>query len=262
SHGNAPEPSEGLVDLNSDVGERSEALADGSEEELLKLITSANIACGGHAGNEETMERVVRLAIKHGVRIGAHPSFPDRENFGRREMNLTFDEIRAAVTEQVQALTVIAHKLNARIAHVKPHGALYNIAARNARVAHAIAAGVGEVDNSLILMGLAGSGMLGVWRELGFRVAAEAFADRVYEPDGSLRLRKFPDALITDPDRAAQQALSIARDGITTASDGSQLQIEAQTICIHSDTPNAVAIARAVRRVLETEGFRLKATEG
>lgn len=246
------------IDLNSDVGERPEALRDDSEEALMRLITSANIACGVHAGDESTISAVISLAKKYNVSIGAHPGFPDRENFGRTEMNLTFDEIRKCVFDQVRTLAAVAQQLGAQLSHVKPHGALYNMAVKDARIAHAIAAGVEQVDNSLILMGLAGSGMLGVWRELGFRVAAEAFADRAYEPDGSLRSRKFQDALITDPDRAAQQALNIARDGFVITSDGSRLQLQAQTVCIHSDTPNAVSVATAVRQTLEDNGFSLK----
>lgn len=245
------------IDINSDVGERPEALRDGSEEELLKLITSANIACGGHAGDEKTMTGMVSLAKQYNIGIGAHPSFPDRENFGRTEMTLTFDEIKKCVYEQVHSLATIAKNHDAPLAHVKPHGALYNMAAKHTKIAHAIAAAVSSIDNSLILIGLAGSEMLRVWRELGFRVAAEAFADRVYEPDGSLRSRKFHDALITDPDRAAQQALSLVRDGCVIASDGGKLQVKADTICVHSDTPNAVRIVAAVRRALEEQGFRV-----
>lgn len=245
------------IDLNSDVGERPEALHDGSEEELIRHITSANIACGIHAGNELMMTEVVSFAKRYNVGIGAHPSFPNRESFGRIEMDLTFDEIKRCVNDQVRSLAAIAKKQDAWLNHVKPHGALYTMAAKHAKVAHAIAAGVGEFDNSLILMGLAGSEMLRVWRELGFRVAAEAFADRTYEPDGSLRSRKFQDALITDPNRAARQALSIVKEGCVIASDGSRLEIKADTICIHSDTPNAAQIVRAVRRVLTESGIRV-----
>lgn len=245
------------IDLNSDVGERPEALRDGSEEELLRLITSANIACGVHAGDEHTMTEVVWLAKRYNVGIGAHPSFPDRENFGRTEMNLTFDEIKKCVCDQVRSLATIAKSRGASLTHVKPHGALYTMAAKHVKIAHAIAAGVANFDNSLILMGLAGSGMLQVWEELGLRVASEAFADRVYEPDGSLRSRKFQDALIIDPNRAAQQALNIVKDGHVIASDGRKLRVKADTICVHSDTPNAVRIVAAVRRTLEENGLHV-----
>ncbi len=250
------------IDINSDVGERPEALRDGSEEQLLKLITSANIACGVHAGDEHTMTEVVLLAKRYSVGVGAHPSFPDRQNFGRTEMNLTFDEIKKCVYDQVRTLATLANKLGVSLIHVKPHGALYNMAAKHAKVAHAIAAGVGDFDKSLMLVGLAGSDMLRVWRELGFRVVAEAFADRLYEPDGSLRSRKFPDALITDPQRAAQQALSIVRDGCVIASDGSKLQVSAETLCVHSDTRNAAEIVLAVRTVLEANAVRVARLSG
>jgi UPF0271 protein len=250
------------IDINSDVGERPEALRDGSEEQLLKLITSANIACGVHAGDEQTMTEVVLLAKRYSVGVGAHPSFPDRQNFGRTEMNLTFDEIKKCVYDQVRTLATLANKLGVSLIHVKPHGALYNMAAKHAKVAHAIAAGVGDFDKSLVLMGLAGSDMLRVWRELGFRVVAEAFADRLYESDGSLRSRKFPDALITDPQRAAQQALSIVRDGYVIASDGSMLPVSAETLCVHSDTRNAAEIVLAVRKVLEANAVRVARLSG
>jgi UPF0271 protein len=245
------------IDINSDVGERPEALADGSEEALIKLVSSASIACGGHAGDDESMERVIRLAMKHGVRIGAHPSFPDRKNFGRTEMTLPADEVRKFVAEQVGVLAAVARRCGARLSHAKPHGALYNMAVRDKTLSRAIASGVGDVDNSLSLFGLAGSQMLKVWDEEGFKTAGEAFADRVYEPNGTLRSRKFSDAIITTPELAAKQALSIARDGYVIAADGSRLSLEAQTICIHSDTPNAVEIARAVRRALEESGIHV-----
>lgn len=245
------------IDLNADVGERPEALKDGSEEALIRLISSVNIACGMHAGDEQTMTEVVSLAKRYNVAVGAHPSFPDRENFGRTEMDLTFDEIRTCVYDQVRSLGAIVAKQGISLTHVKPHGALYNMAARHARIAQAIAAGIGDFDKSLRLIGLAGSEMLRVWKEWGFRVAAEAFADRVYEPDGSLRSRAFQDALITDPARAALQALSIVKDKCVTTSSGRPLVVEASTICIHSDTPGATRIAEAVRRILEENGFRV-----
>jgi UPF0271 protein len=243
------------IDINSDVGERPEALRDGSEELLLREITSANIACGGHAGNRQSMRTVIRLARKYAVNVGAHPGFPDRTNFGRREMDLTFDEIKAFVFKQVKFLLAVAKQNRVPLIHVKPHGALYNMAAKDSRIAHAIAAGVEKLDKSLMLIGLAGSQMLNVWKEMGFRIAAEAFGDRKYEPDGSLRSRKFPDALITNSSEAAQQALGIARDGLVVARDGSRIQIDAATICIHSDTPHATEMVAAIRKELELNGI-------
>lgn len=237
------------------MGERLEALADGSEEWLLKLISSANIACGVHAGDPATMEAVVALAKKHGVGVGAHPSFPDRANFGRTQMHLPEEQISQTVFNQVRSLGIICERFGVELRHVKPHGALYNMAASDVGIARAIADGVVRWNKELILVGLAGSKMLDVWRKAGFRVTAEAFADRRYEPDGSLRNRNQPDALITDPSAAAEQALSIVTNRMVRAVDGSTLRIEADTICIHSDTPGAYELLRQVRKRLESEGI-------
>ena len=223
------------IDLNCDMGELEDAR---HEAALMEYVTSANIACGGHAGDETTMERTVRLALARGVRIGAHPGYPDRANFGRVEIPMPAAEIERTVREQIERLDTVVRKLGGRIVHVKPHGALYNVAVRNEEVARAIGAGVAAWDPSTTLFGLAGSPMLDVWREMGLRVAAEAFADRRYEPDGTLRPRKFADALITDPREAAAQALRLAREG------------KAQTICVHGDTPGSVDILRACREAL------------
>lgn len=246
------------IDLNSDMGERPAALEDGSEEELMRWITSANIACGGHAGNEETMEQTVRLALKYGVGVGAHPGFPDRTNFGRLEMRLSPDEIRSTVYEQVRALALATKKVKADLVHVKPHGALYNLAAKSASVASVISDGVAKWSRDLILVGLAQSLMLEVWTSRGFRVAGEAFADRAYEPDGSLRSRKFADALVADPKKAAERALRIAQTGIVTSVDGSEITVKAKTLCVHSDTPDSHRIVRTVREGLERAGISVK----
>jgi UPF0271 protein len=200
----------------------------------MQYITSANVACGGHAGDAASMRRTVELARAHGVAVGAHPGYPDPANFGRLEMALSADQTSNTVYEQVRALAEIAGHL----AHVKPHGALYNVAAKNREVARAIAAGVARWGREVVLFGLAGSAMLDVWRDMGFAVAAEGFADRCYEPDGSLRSRKLAGALITDPREAARQALRLAREG------------RAQTICVHSDTPGSLRIAAAVSETL------------
>jgi len=247
-----------FVDINSDVGERPEALLDGREEELLGHVSSANIACGVHAGDISTMERVIRLCARYNVSIGAHPSFPDRANFGRTEMDLSSREIEECVQSQVKTLVSIAEKLHCSVRHVKPHGALYNVAAKDARISAAIAAAVKMVDKRLILLGLAGSPMLDVWKKAGLTVAAEAFADRRYEPDGSLRSRKLPGAVISDPSEAVEQALGIVKHGLVVTTDGSTLKVEAETICIHSDTENAIAVARALREVLPREGIQIR----
>jgi len=224
-----------MIDLNCDLGELDDAA---HEAALMESITSANIACGGHAGDEHTMERTARLAIARGVRIGAHPSYPDRANFGRLEIAMGPAEIEATLREQIQRLEAVVTRLGARIVHVKPHGALYNVAARKEEVARAIGTAIVRWNAEATIFGLAGSAALDLWRGMGLPVAAEAFADRRYQPDGSLRPRKFPDALITNPDEAAAQALRFAREGI------------AQTICVHGDTPGAVEILRACRQAL------------
>jgi UPF0271 protein len=246
------------LDINSDMGENPTAIANGSQEALMQFITSANIACSGHAGDEHSMRETIAQAMRWNVAIGAHPGYEDRANFGRIELQLSQEEIAASVHRQVVALAVIAEQSGAEVVHVKPHGALYNQAARDAKVARAIADGVLHWSHSVVMVGLAGSVMLDEFREAGFAVAAEAFADRLYEPDGSLRLRKFADALITDPDQAATQALRIATRGETLAADGSAIPLEASTVCIHSDTPGASQIAEAVHNALRSAEITLR----
>lgn len=243
------------IDLNSDVGESPASLADGSEDRLLRLVSSANIACGGHAGDTASMKAVIRLCLVHGVSIGAHPSYPDRSGFGRTKINISEADLKASISDQVGDLMAVAAGLGASVRHVKPHGALYNAAVRNAELAALIADAVYAVDRHLVLVGLAGSAMLEEWKRAGFATVGEAFADRRYEPDGTLRSRKLADALIINPDEAARQALSIAHDGLILAADGSRLTIEAQTICIHGDTANAVSIASGVRNKLHHAGI-------
>jgi 5-oxoprolinase (ATP-hydrolysing) subunit A len=245
------------IDLNCDMGELPEAIADGTQEALMRSITSINVACGGHAGDEQTMKTTVEQALRWRLAIGAHPGYPDRANFGRLELNLPTNEIATSVFEQVRALAEIAARCGARLAHVKPHGALYNQAVKNRELADAIAKGVAKWRKDVVLVGLAGSPMLDVFRQARFAVTAEAFADRRYEPDGTLRSRKFEDALIRDPAEAAKQALSIAQRGIVAAHDGSEVRISAQTMCIHGDTPGSVQIAAAVARTLRENGVDL-----
>jgi UPF0271 protein len=228
------------VDLNCDMGELEDA---GHEAALMEYVTSANIACGAHAGDEAIMEQTARLAIERGVRIGAHPGYPDRANFGRLEMPMAPAEIESAVLEQIARLEAIVTRLGGAIVHVKPHGALYNVAVRNREVAEAIGRAVAKWNPQARLFGLAGSPMLEVWRGMGLPVAAEAFADRRYEPDGSLRNRKLPGALITDPAAAARQAVELARGA------------GADTICVHGDTPGAVGILKACRAALADAGW-------
>jgi len=246
------------IDLNCDMGELPEAIADGTQEALMRSITSANIACGGHAGDERTMRTTVEQAMRHGVAIGAHPGYADRANFGRVELQLPAEEVAESVYEQVRALAEIAASCGARLTHVKPHGALYNQAARNRELAEAIARGVARWSRDVVMLGLAGSPMLEVFREAGFAVAAEAFADRRYEADGSLRSRKFSDALIRDPEKVGAQALRIVERGTVVASDGTEVAVAAQTICIHGDTPGAPEIAATAARTLREAGIDLR----
>jgi UPF0271 protein len=250
------------IDLNCDMGELPEAIANGTQEALMRSVTSANVACGGHAGDEETMRTTILQALRHGVAIGAHPGYADRENFGRLELQMSSAEVTQSVFAQVRALAQIAGSYGTKIVHVKPHGALYNQAVRNLELAEAIAAGVARWSRDVVLVGLAGSSMLDVFREAGFKVAAEAFADRRYEPDGTLRSRKLDDALIRDPKEAARQALAMVQRGIVTAIDGSEVALSAQTICIHGDTPGATAIAAEVVRALNEAGIERTALAG
>jgi UPF0271 protein len=245
------------IDLNCDMGELPEAIADGTQEALLRSITSANVACGGHAGDERTMRTTIGQALRAGVAVGAHPGYPDRENFGRLELKMPAQVVADSVYQQVRVLAEVAAACGTKLVHVKPHGALYNQAVKTRELAAAIARGVAKYDKKLILMGLAESAMLDVFREAGFAVAAEAFADRRYEPDGTLRSRKFDDALIRNPEEAAWQALGIAERGVVIASDGTEVKLAAQTICIHGDTPGSVQIAAAVARTLRDAGVSL-----
>ena len=246
------------IDLNADVGELPEALADGREEALLGIVTSANVACGGHAGDEATMAGVLLLARRLGVSAGAHPGYPDRAGFGRDSMGMTPQEIESAVFEQVAELAAVAERTGLRLTHVKPHGALYNDAVRDEAVAAAVARGVRRWSRDAVLVGLAGSPALCVFAAEGMRAVAECFADRVYEADGMLTSRKLPGSLITDPRRAAEQAVSLATAGTAIARTGEKVQVTAETICVHGDTPGALLIAAAVRAALEASGIAVR----
>ncbi|HLP99972.1 MAG TPA: 5-oxoprolinase subunit PxpA [Candidatus Limnocylindria bacterium] len=250
------------MDLNCDMGELPEAIADGTQEALMPSLTSVNIACGGHAGDAQTMKTTIEQALRWKLALGAHPGYPDRLNFGRRELNLPAEAVADSVFEQVRALAEVAADRGARLAHVKPHGALYNQAVHNRDLAEAIARGVARWGLDVVLVGLAGSPMLDVFREAGFEVAAEAFADRRYEPDGTLRSRKFEDALIRDPAEAGRQALRIVERGTVIARGGAEVAVSAQTICIHGDTPGAPEIAATVARTLRQAGVTLSALPG
>jgi UPF0271 protein len=247
------------IDLNCDVGEIPALIADGTEDRLLAQITSANIACGGHAGDDATMAATLRSALRHGCAVGAHPGYDDREHFGRKRLDLPLERVSEMVRDQVARLQAMARAAGTTLVHVKPHGALYNAAVDDRGLASAVARGVraaaGSAAAATRLVGLAGSASLEVYRAAGFDVAGEAFADRRYEPDGRLRSRALPGALLEEPDEAAAQAVSIARDGRVTASDGSILPVTAETICLHGDTPGAVRLAAAVRAALAEAGI-------
>jgi 5-oxoprolinase (ATP-hydrolysing) subunit A len=249
------------IDINCDMGESPQAIADGTQEALMQYISSANIACGGHAGDAETMRATVEQALRHNVRVGAHPGYEDRANFGRNELQLAPEAIAALVHRQILALEEIAASCGATISHVKAHGALYNQAARNREIARAIAEGVRRWNPEVILLGLAGSVMLEEFRAAGLPVAAEAFADRRYEPDGTLRSRKFPDALLTNPNEAAEQALRIVKEASVIAADGSTLPLAAQTLCLHGDTPNALTIATELHRQLRAARIQIRSLQ-
>ncbi|MGA2905686.1 MAG: 5-oxoprolinase subunit PxpA [Candidatus Korobacteraceae bacterium] len=246
------------IDINADLGEFEESLANGTDFELMRYITSANVACGGHAGNEQTMRQTLTAARELKVAVGAHPGYPDRANFGRFESPLSLLEIERSVGHQIGALVKIADSLDMRLVHVKPHGALYHAANTNREVALAIGRAAKAINPQLVMVGQAGSPVVEVWHSMGLRVAAEAFADRAYELDGTLRKRTLSGALLDNPARAAKQALDIAVRHRVFAGDGSELAVEANTICIHSDTPGSVAIAREVNQRLKAAGVLLR----
>jgi len=237
------------VDLNADVGEGM-----AGDAELIDIVTSANIACGLHAGDAQTMARTVDRCIARGVGIGAHPSFDDREGFGRREIDIAPEEVRALVLRQIETLAAIAGQAGARLSHVKPHGALYNQAARDPRLARAIADAVCDCDRNLLLVGLAGSALVSEGEAAGLRVANEVFADRAYRADGSLVPRSQPGSIIEDGAMGVERALRMVRDGTVRSIDGVEVPIRAETICVHGDTPGAAALARDLRDALISAG--------
>jgi UPF0271 protein len=224
----------------------------------MRYISSANVACGGHAGDARTMRQTLMAAKELKVAVGAHPGYPDRANFGRVESPLSPDEVEASVREQIRSLAEVANELDMRLVHVKPHGALYHAANRNREIASAIGRAVLAVDPKLVMVGQAGSESLDIWRGMGLRCAAEAFADRAYERDGTLRKRTLSGALLDTPERAAQQALGIAQRHKVVLGDGSELPVSAETICIHSDTPGAAVIAREVNHRLRSAGVEVR----
>jgi UPF0271 protein len=247
------------IDLNADVGESYGAYQYGDDEGVLPCVSSANIACGFHAGDAAVMRSTVRLARRYGVAVGAHPGFQDLPGFGRREMHVGAAELESLVAYQIGALAAIAATEGVLLSHVKPHGALYNMAARDRDMANAIARAVHAVDPSLVLFGLAGSQLIDAGERAGLQVASEVFADRGYRPDGSLAPRGTPGDVLTDPTDVARRALEMVTRQTVSALDGTSLPVKADTICIHGDTPGAAALARAVREALRQAAIDVRA---
>ena len=234
-----------LFDVNCDMGE-----GIGNDELIMPYITSANIACGYHAGDEETMRQTILLAKKYNVNIGAHPSFLDRENFGRREINKSPKEVYELVSAQINLLQKIADDNQATLHHVKPHGALYNMAAKDKVLAQAIAKAVKDIDENLILFGLSNSFLISEAKAIGLKTASEVFADRTYRDDGSLTPRSQPNAMIENVDEAIQQVLMMVKQQKVKPVSGKEIPIVAETICIHGDGKNAVEFAKEIRNTL------------
>lgn len=245
------------IDLNSDTGERYSFQKALGEEKLFQNITSANIACGFHAGDPVQMARTVRLCREYGVQVGAHPGLPDPLGFGRRNMDITPEELGAYLLYQLGALHHIAGSLGAPVKHVKLHGALYNTVAKDEALAREVIGVIGRISRDLILVAPFGSVMHGVAVDLGVRVAAEAFADRAYDRTGALVPRKVAGAVISDPDRVVERVLAIVRGEVKTI-EGSTLKVQAHTICLHGDTPGALALAERIRGALENEKIPVK----
>jgi 5-oxoprolinase (ATP-hydrolysing) subunit A len=247
------------VDLNSDLGESFGAWPMGQDEALMASISSANVACGFHAGDPSVMRQTVRLAIKHGVAIGAHPGFPDLVGFGRRELQASPTEVEDLVLYQLAALAGVAAAERTGLQHVKPHGALYNQACRDRALADAIARAVASFDRQLILFGLPGSELLRAAERAGLKGAAEVFADRAYEPDGSLASRRKLGSVIHDEEQVVERAVRMVRDRLVTATDGSDVRLDVDTICLHGDTPGAADLAYKVRQRLAAASIRVVA---
>ncbi|SEP89566.1 UPF0271 protein [Virgibacillus subterraneus] len=243
------------IDLNCDMGESFGAYTIGSDEKLLESVTSANIACGAHAGDPTVMDRTIRLAKEHNVSIGAHPGFPDIAGFGRRMIDFSPDEIYRMIVHQIGSLQAFCKVHGVQMQHVKPHGAMYNLAARNHDAADAVARAVYDINAELVLFGLAGSELLTAGRKLGLTVASEVFADRTYQADGSLTPRGRVDAMINDVDYAVQQVERMLNEGVVRTVNGGSVDIEADTICIHGDGKHAISFVEKLRAMLERAGI-------
>ena len=248
-----------MIDINCDMGESFGPWKMGADEHVMPHITSANIACGAHAGDPTVMRRTVRLAKAAGVAVGAHPGFADLQGFGRREMQVDPGELEDALIAQIGALMAIAGAEGVTLQHVKAHGALYNMAARDGRLAAAVARATRACDPSLVMFGLPTSALLDAGRAAGLRVAAEGFADRSYEPDGSLTPRSRPGAVIHDVDAVVARARRMVADGVVLTTDGRPIELRVQTICVHGDTPGAADLAARIAAALGGAGAGVRA---
>ncbi|PYR93297.1 MAG: LamB/YcsF family protein [Acidobacteria bacterium] len=242
------------IDINCDMGESFGPWMMGADEQVMPNITSANIACGAHAGDPSVMRRTIRLARAAGVAIGAHPGFPDLQGFGRREINIAVSEVEDSVLAQIGALAAIARSEGTSLQHVKAHGALYNMAARSRPLADAIARAIKGFDASLVMFGLPNSPMIEAARDAGLRVAAEGFADRAYQPDGSLTPRTQPGAVIDDPETVVERAQRMVQGGVVLTADGREVALKIDTICVHGDTAGAAELTRRLRAALTGAG--------
>lgn len=247
------------VDLNSDLGESFGLYTIGNDEAVLQYVSSANIACGFHAGDPQIMQKTVAMAAADGVAVGAHPGVPDLMGFGRRKMDITPQEAYAMVLYQVGALQAFTTAAYVPLQHVKPHGALYNMAAKDNALAAAIAKAVYDVNPQLILYGLAGSYLISEGKKIGLTTASEVFADRTYQPDGTLTPRSQPDAMVTDEDMAIARVLRMIREGVVTAQNGEDIPVQADTICIHGDGAKALAFAHKIKTALEAHDVVVRA---
>lgn len=243
------------VDLNSDIGESFGLYKIGLDEEVIKHITSSNIACGWHAGDPITMEKTISICKKNRVNIGAHPGFLDLMGFGRRNMIVTSEELKSYVKYQLGAITAIAKSHGEKIQHLKPHGAMYNMAAKNKELAMAIAKSIYEVDKNIILVGLANSELINAGEQIGLKVANEVFADRAYNIDGTLVSRKLEGSIIHDTDLAVNRVIRMIKEGKVTAMNGEDIEIKAQTICVHGDNPKAIEFVKKIKFNLVREGI-------
>lgn len=250
------------IDLNGDLGESYGAWRMGDDPAMLSVVSSANIACGFHAGDPVTILATLREAVAKGVCIGAHVSYPDLAGFGRRAMDLSPAELTADVIYQIAALQGMARVAGGRVTHVKPHGALYNTIAHDMKQGDAVITAIREIAPDLILMGLAGAPILERARDAGLGTVAEAFADRGYRSDGQLLSRREAGAVLHDPDLVARRMVRLAHEGVIDAADGSLLRLEAQSICLHGDSPGAVAMARRIREALEAAGIGIAGFAG